>query len=139
MVKYGLSPRDFLRAVPFRISLRLRPYFTVYPYLSPNTNIITFLTTGAYRAEKGNIWFPRKYIVKSLRSVRCQIREQREYLVPYNPQGTYGVVCSIALTGQLHLFWKIILTLQYEPPSMKSHIHDKDVANQPQYRILFIT
>ena len=35
--KYGPSLRDFPRA-------QLTPYFTVYPDLSPNTDIIPFLT-----------------------------------------------------------------------------------------------
>ena len=35
MIKYGLSPREFSRA---------QAIFIVYPDLSPNTNIIPFLT-----------------------------------------------------------------------------------------------
>ena len=83
-------------------SLGLRPYFTVYPYLSPNTNIITFLTREHT--------VPNKVIygaVCSLGNIWCK---QREHTVPN--KGAYGTEkISLALTGQLHVSWKIFLTL----------------------------
>ena len=49
--------------------------------------------------------------VCSLGSIRCGMFP-REHTGRCVPQGTYGAIGSLALTGQLHLSWKIFPTLQ---------------------------
>ena len=74
------------------------PYFTVYPDMSPNTEIITFLTREHTVPNK------RAYgAVCSLRNIRCRTSEHK---VPNK-----GAKVLYVLTGQLHLSWKIFLTL----------------------------